>query len=173
MVTFQVTFFDQHQNVLEATSVEKLNLETKFEGADIKFCVNNSGNKKVLTLCPTTNGDDNLNKWQYITNGENYKLTIYQKEVKENSFTYKIKIIGGGEGSSEAADYSKTNFNPTKIEVIAGEEGQTTMEIRTAKGERKNYWFPNISEKIKVLLVPKYFRKNKSRIRSRSRFLLI
>jgi hypothetical protein len=148
--TFQVTFFDQHQNVLEATSVEKLNLETKFEGADIKFCVNNSGNKKVLTLCPTTNGDDNLNKWQYITNGENYKLTIYQKEVKENSFTYKIKIIGGGEGSSEAADYSKTNFNPTKIEVIAGEEGQTTMEIRTAKGERKNYWFPNISEKIKV-----------------------
>jgi hypothetical protein len=24
------------------------------------------------------------------------------------------------------------------------------MEIRTAKGERKNYWFPNISEKIKV-----------------------
>ena len=48
------------------------------------------------------------------------------------------------------SDYSKTYFNPTKIEVIAGEEGQTTMEIRTSKGERKNYWFPNISEKIKV-----------------------
>jgi hypothetical protein len=127
-----------------------LNLVTKFEGTDIKFCVNNADNKKVLTLCPVTNGDDNLNKWQYITNGENYKLTIYQKEVTENSFTYKIKIINGGDGSSEAADYSKTNFNPTKIEVIAGEEGQTTMEIRTEKGVRKNYWFPNISEKIKV-----------------------
>ena len=147
---FHVTFYDQYKNVLEATNVEKLNLITKFEGADIKFCVNNSGNKKVITLCPVTNGDDNLNKWQYITNGENYKLTIQQKEVVENSFTYKIKIIGGGEGSSEAADYSKTNFNPTKIEVIAGEQGQTTMEIRTEKGERKNYWFPNISEKIKV-----------------------
>ena len=148
--TFHVTFYDQYKNVLTADSVEKLNLVAKFEGADIRFCVSNSGNKKVITLCPVTNGDDNLNKWQYITNGENYKLTIYQKEVKENSFTYKIKIIGGGDGSSEAADYSKTNFNPTKIEVIAGEEGQTTMEIRTAKGERKNYWFPNISEKIKV-----------------------
>lgn len=145
--TFHVTFYDQYKNVLTADSVEKLNLVAKFEGADIRFCVSNSGNKKVITLCPVTNGDDNLNKWQYITNGENYKLTIYQKEVIENSFTYKIKIIGGGDGSSEAADYSKTNFNPTKIEVIAGEEGQTTMEIRTAKGERKNYWFPNISQK--------------------------
>jgi len=148
--TFQVTFYDQYKNVLDSSSIEKLNLITKFEGADIKFCVSNSDNKKVITLCPVTNGDDNLNKWQYITNGENYKLTIQQKEVVENSFTYKIKIINGGDGSSEAADYSKTNFNPTKIEVIAGEEGQTTMEIRTEKGVRKNYWFPNISEKIKV-----------------------
>ena len=147
---FHVTFYDQHKNVLDETQIEKLNLETKFEGADIKFCVNNSRNKKVITLCQPTGGNDNFNKWQYITNGENYKLTIKQKEVDENSFTYKIKIIGGGTGSSEAADYSKTNFNPTKIEVIAGEEGQTTMEIRTAKGERKNYWFPIISEKIKV-----------------------
>ena len=148
--TFQVTFYDQYKNVLDASSIEKLNLVTKFEGADVKLCVSNSDNKKVITLCPVTNGDDNLNKWQYITNGENYKLTIQQKEVVENSFTYKIKIINGGDGSSEAADYSKTNFNPTKIEVIAGEEGQTTMEIRTEKGVRKNYWFPNISEKIKV-----------------------
>ena len=147
---FHVTFYDQHKNVLDETQIEKLNLETKFEGADIKFCVNNSRNKKVITLCQPTGGNDNFNKWQYITDGENYKLTIKQKEVDENSFTYKIKIIGGGTGSSEAADYSKTNFNPTKIEVIAGEEGQTTMEIRTAKGERKNYWFPIISEKIKV-----------------------
>ena len=147
---FHVTFYDQYKNVLEASSVEKLNLITKFEGADIKLCVSNSGNKKVLSLCPATNGDDNINKWQYITNGDNYKLTIQQKEVIENSFTYKIKIIGGSDGSSEAADYSKTNFNPNKITIIAGEEDQTTMEIRTSKGVRKNYWFPNISEKIKV-----------------------
>ena len=147
---FHVTFYDQYKNVLEASSVEKLNLITKFEGADVKLCVSNSGNKKVLTLCQPTNGDDNINKWQYITNGDNYKLTIQQKEVVENSFTYKIKIIGGADGSSEEADYSKTNFNPNKITIIAGEEGQTTMEIRTAKDVRKNYWFPNISEKIKV-----------------------
>ena len=147
---FHVTFYDQYKNVLEASSVEKLNLITKFEGADVKLCVSNSGNKKVLTLCQPTNGDDNINKWQYITNGDNYKLTIQQKEVVENSFTYKIKIIGGADGSSEEADYSKTNFNPNKITIIAGEEGQTTMEIRTTKDVRKNYWFPNISEKIKV-----------------------
>ena len=147
---FQVTFYDQYKNVLEASSIEKLNLITKFEGTDIKFCVSNSGNKKLITLCPTSNGDDNINKWQYITNGDSYSLTIQQKEVIENSFTYKIKIVGGAEGSSEAADYTKTIFNPTKIQVVAGEEGSTTMEIRTAKEIRKNYWFPNPSEKIKV-----------------------
>ena len=62
-----------------------------------------------------------------------------------------MKITGGSpDGSSEEEDLSKTNFNPTNITIRAGEEGKTTMELRTAKGVRKNYWYPNPSEKIKV-----------------------
>lgn len=94
------------KNVLEALPIEKLNLIIKFKGSDIKFCAANSDNKKILILWPTSNGDYNLYKWQYVTNDDNYKLAIQQKEVFENSFTYKIKIINGRDGSSEMADYS-------------------------------------------------------------------
>ena len=72
---FSVTFFN--------------NLIAKFKGADIKFCVSNSGNKKVLTLCPATNGDDNINK---ITNGGKNKLTIQLKKPLQNNNNWRRTV---------------------------------------------------------------------------------
>ena len=147
---FELTFFDQYLNQLGSTKVQTLNIEPTLEGTDIKLCISNSGEKKVINLCPATNGDDNINKWQYITNGENYKLVLTDKDHADNVITYPLKITGGSEGSSDDTDLSKTDFNPEVISIIAGEEGSTVMELRTAKSVRKNYWYPNPSEKIKV-----------------------
>jgi len=148
---FELTFYDQFKNLItDPATVEKLDIVTTFEGADVKLCVNNNGYKKVAILCPSTNGDDNINKWQYVTNGDKYKLIVSENGVPENVIEYPIKIVGGSDGSSDPVDLSKTNFNPTTIEVDAGEEGQTIMELRTADGTRKNYWYPDINDKIKV-----------------------
>ena len=148
---FEILFFDQFSNSITNTEfVQNLNIIATFEGADIKLCVSNSGIKKIVTLCPSTNGDDNINKWQYITNGDNYKLQIQEKGVISNILTYKIKIIGGSDGSSGDEDFSKTYFNPYEITIQAGNEGKTIMEIKTKENIRKNYWYPDISEKIKV-----------------------
>ena len=148
---FEISFYDQFSNSITNTEfVQKLNILVTFEGADIKLCVSNSGIKKIATLCPSTNGDDNINKWQYITNGDNYKLHVQEKGVSSNILTYNITIIGGSDGSSEDEDFSKTYFYPNEITIQAGNEGKTTMEIRTAENIRKNYWYPNIAEKIKV-----------------------
>ena len=148
---FEISFYDQFKN--SYTNIEfinNLNIITTFVGADIKLCVTNSGIKKIATLCPSTNGDDNINKWQYITNGDNYQLIVQDKDIPENKITYPITIVRGDNGSSDDADYSKTNFNPTTITIQAGDEGKTIMEIRTKDNIRKNYWFSDISEKIKV-----------------------
>ena len=148
---FEITFCDQFKNsITNIEFVEDLDIDVTFVGADILLCVTNSGNKKIATLCPSSNGDDNINKWQYITNGDNYQLIVQEKGIPENKITYPITIIGGSEGSSGEEDFTKTNFNPTKITIQAGNEGKTTMEIRTKDNIRKNYWYPNISEKIKV-----------------------
>ena len=148
---FELTFFDQYLNQIESSIVQKLNIEPTFEETDIKLCIANSGNKKVISLCPSTNGDDNVNKWLYITNGENYSLKLQDKDNKENVITYPIKITGGAtDGSSEKTDLTKTYFIPDTIKTQAGSEGQTIMELRTSKNIRKNYWYPNPSEKIKV-----------------------
>ena len=148
---FELSFYDQFNNIItDVKFVEELDIEAIFEGADIKLCVSNSGNKKLLTLCPSTNGDDNINKWQYITNGNNYALIVQQKSVSTNNINYPIKIIGGYDGSSGEEDFSKTYFNPSIITIQAGNEGKTIMEIRTGENVRKNYWYPDISEKIKV-----------------------
>ena len=148
---FEISFYDQFSNSITNTEfVQNLNIIAIFEGADIKLCISNSGIKKIATLCPSTNGDDNINKWQYITNGYNYILHIQEKGVISNILTYKIKIIGGSDGSSSDEDFSKTYFNPKELIIQAGNEGKITMEIRTAENIRKNYWYPNIAEKIKV-----------------------
>ena len=148
---FELTFFDKYKNQLNEKAVQKLNIQPTLEGSDVKLCIANQGNKKVVTLCQSTNGDDNINKWQYITNGENYKLKLEDKDNKNNVKTYPIKITGGDiEGSSEETDLSKTVFIPDVIRTKAGVEGKTVMELRTAKEIRKNYWYPNPSDIIKV-----------------------
>ena len=130
--------------------VQKLDIKPIFSGADIKLCISNSNEKKIITLCPATDGDDNVNKWQYITNGDKYKLILEINDKTFNNIEYPLKITGGSEGSSDPEDFTKTTFQPSTIEIVAGEEGQTIMTINTADGIRKNYWYPNPSEKIKV-----------------------
>ena len=149
--TFELTFFDKYKNQMSSQVVEKLNVSVILDGIDIKLCVSNSGDKKIVNLCPASNGDDNINKWQYLTNGDNYKLIVQDKDNVSNKLVYPLKITGGAsDGSSGETDFSKTNFNPTKILIKAGEEGKTTMELRTGENLRKNYWYPNPTEKIAV-----------------------
>ena len=49
-------------------------LETKgtLEGTYIKSYVNNSGNTKLINLCPSEEGDDKENKYKYIINSQIY-----------------------------------------------------------------------------------------------------
>ena len=149
--TFELTFYDQFNNLItDSQFVEELDIDVTFVGADVKLCVSSSGNKKLATLCPPKNGDDNINKWHYVTNGDHYKLNVQQRSVPSNLIVYPIQIVDGYEGSSEEEDFTKTNFNPTEIKIKAGDEGKTIMEIRTAKNERKNYWYTDIPDKIKV-----------------------
>ena len=148
---FELTFFDEYLNQLDAQVVQKLNIEPTLEVTDIKLCISNAGNKKIIVLCPSTNGDENLNKWEFITNRDDYILKLQDKDDKNNVITYPIKIVGGpNEGSSDPVDLSKTHFEPEVIKTQAGVEGETLMELRTAKNVRKNYWYTNPSEKIKV-----------------------
>ena len=147
---FELTFFDLYSNQLSTSVVQNLNIIATFKGSDIKLCVSNSGNKKLINLCPSTNGDENPNKWNYLVNGDKYQLIIENKG-NGKQLVYQIKITGGAnDGSSDAIDFSKTSFNPEKIEVRAGFEGKTIMELRTNQNVRKNYWYENPSLKIKV-----------------------
>ena len=148
---FELTFYDEYLNQLDAEVVQKLNIEPTFETTDIKLCISNSGNKKIINLCPSSNGDDNVNKWQYLTSRDNYTLKLQDKDDEYNVITYPIKISGGDpEASSNKTDLTKTHFEPELINTQAGVEAQTIMELRTAEDIRKNYWYPNPSEKIKV-----------------------
>ena len=73
--------------------------------------------KKLAILCPSSNGDNNINKWLNITNENKYKLIVQEEYVSVNIITYPIKIIGGEDESFDDVDYSKTNFISTTIIV--------------------------------------------------------
>ena len=65
--------------------------------------------------------------------------------------SYPITIRDGSpDGSSDDPDFTKTYFSPKILNLIAGEEGKILMEIRTEFGQRKNYWYPEPNEKIKI-----------------------
>ena len=84
-------------------------------------------------------------------------MIIQDKNNKTNILTYPIVITGGAvDGSSDYADLSKTIFKPETIVAEAGVEGKTIMEIKTKDDKRKNYWYPNPSEKIKVEFIKEY-----------------
>jgi len=146
---FELTFFDKYKNQLEAFFVKTINIDA-FLNTDIKLCVTSSGKTKSVTICPSSGGDDNENKFKYLTNGD-YKLYIQDIDNPDNIIEYPITITGGSsEGSSEKVDLSKTYLNPESLSLIAGEEGFVNMELRTADRKRKNYWYPDANEKIKI-----------------------
>ena len=148
---FEVSFHDYYDNQLEAFIVNKINIGAVLQGTDIKLCVLDEGGKtKNIIVCPTENGDDNENKWKYLTNN-NYKLMIYEINVQENRLSYPIAIRDGSpDGSSDDPDFTKTYFSPKILNLIAGEEGKILMEIRTKFEQRKNYWYPEPNGKIKI-----------------------
>ena len=146
---FELTFFDKYDNQMESSIVQKYQVTPELRETDILLCITNSGNKKIVTICGDKNGDDNKNKWQYIVNGNNYKLFLISKS--NGNIQYPLNIIGGWkEGSVKNPDFSKTSFDPETITVEAGVEGKTTMEIKASDGKRKNYWYPSPSDKIKI-----------------------
>ena len=149
--TFEVSFYDPYLNQLDSLTVNKIQISAELEGTDVKLCVSNDGKIKTVTICPTSNGDDNENKWSYLTNGDNYFLKIYNDI---NIIKYPISITGGAsDGSSDNADFNKTKLEPMTLNLVAGEEGKFLIEIRTKNEERKNYWYPEPSEKIDIKFV--------------------
>ena len=146
---FELTFFDKYLNQLEAFFVKSINVDA-FLNTDVKLCVTSGGKTKSVTICPSSGGDDNENKFKYLTNGD-YKLYIQDTDNPDNIIEYPITITGGSsEGSSESVDFSKTYLNPESLSLVAGEEGYVNMELRTADRKRKNYWYPDANEKIKI-----------------------
>ena len=63
-------------NELDYYMVQSINVDAFLDGTDVKLCVTNSGDKKLVTVCASSNGDDNENKFKYLTNGANYKLNF-------------------------------------------------------------------------------------------------
>jgi len=148
---FELFFYDKFKNQLDESVVDKLRIDVTLDYTDVKLCVTNKGKTKTATVCPTTNGDDNENKFKYLTNGGNYKLNVQNIDYPDDLKTYPISITGGyPDGSSEPADYSKTLIEPSELNLKAGEEGVVKLELRTAKRQRKNYWYPDPNEKIKI-----------------------
>ena len=146
---FHVSFYDNYKNQLEASVVNNIKLTANLEGTDVKLCVSDDGKIKSITVCASSNGDDNENKWKYLTNGNNYYLTLVDNNSNQIKYRISLNGIYSG-GSSDKADLSKTSISPTTLNVIAGAEGKINVEIRTSDNIRKNYWYPEPSEKIKV-----------------------
>ena len=75
--TFELTFFDKYEYQIGSSIFQNMNIQPTLEETDFKLCINNSdNNKNIVYLCTAIDGDDNINKWQYIKNEENYKLML-------------------------------------------------------------------------------------------------
>ena len=148
---FELTFYDIYMNEIDEYFLNEMKIKAIFEGADIKLCLINSGQKKAITICPSSNGDDNENKFKYLTNGDEYKMKIQDENNLSNLIIYPIKITGGAsDGSSAPVDLANTEFEPNSLTLIAGEEGIVKMTLKTALSFRHNYWYPDANEKIKI-----------------------
>ena len=147
---FELFFYDKYQNqITDKTEVNGLVVTTDLVVTDVKLCVANKDITKTSTLCKESN-NENERKWQYVPNGENYQLVVKETTTKKE-VTFKIKITGGfSDGDSGPLDVSKTNIQPTKLTLTAGVEGSVQLELRTAEGKRKNYWYEKVEDNIKV-----------------------
>ena len=114
---FELSFYDKYQNQLDANIVNKINVDATLDGTDVKLCVRNGGKIKSVTICPTTNGDDNENKFKYLTNGD-YHLFIQDLDNLD-ILKYPITIKDGSpDGSSAPVDLSKTLIEPDTLNLI-------------------------------------------------------
>ena len=148
--SWKVLFRDQYGNVITDTTVtDNLKITVKFGDVNIRLCVTEENYYKLINVCSASNGDDNINKWYYLINGENYFLNV--TVVDYGKFDYKVKLIGGdSDGSSADVDLDKTKVEPSKLSLNAGEEGTANMTLYSIDGKRWNYWYPSISETVKV-----------------------
>ena len=147
--TFQLTFKDKYGNtIIDEDSISKINITPTFSGSDVKLCATNSGYHININVCTASNGDDNQNKWLYLSNGDDYSLTITENS---NKITYPLSLYGGDDsGSSAEVDLTKTVFTPESVSIMAGEEGSVLMELRTTDNKRKSYWYPDPSKNISI-----------------------
>ena len=147
---FELSFYDRFMNQLDQNTVNGMNVGATLENTDVKLCVNNGGKIKKLIVCPTSRGDDNENKYKYLINGV-YNLLIKNNNRPSEFVKYPIKITGGSSGgSSEPVALDKTTIEPASLTLAAGDQGKVKIQINTAKSQRKNYWYPEPKEKIKI-----------------------
>ncbi|MCQ2964003.1 MAG: hypothetical protein MJ203_00325 [archaeon] len=145
--TFEMELYDDYNNKIDNNEeIESYEVEAKLEGTDVKLCVYDVDGKKTITVCQP-NGDDNYNKFLYLNNKE-YTITVYKGSDKVET---KLLITNNsGSGSSAALDLSKTYFNPSEFDLVAGEKLIVLMELRAVDGLRKNSWYPDFKDDIKL-----------------------
>ena len=95
----------------------------------------------LITFCPASNEEDNINKWYYLING------TYGR------FDCKVKLVERNDNDSSAqVDLGKAKIETNKLILVAGEERTATMVLYSINGKRWNYWYPSIGETIKIKL---------------------
>ena len=100
---------------------------------------------KLVKVCGTSL--ENSNKWYYLVIGGSYSLIL--KDAKKKNITYPLQVNGAyNKGSSNATD--TIYLNPTKLTLVAGEQGKIYLELRTNDNVRKNYWYVNPDDNIKL-----------------------
>ena len=144
---FEILFFDKYENqITDKTEVNALVVTTDIVVTDVKLCVTNKDITKTSTVCKSENNNENERKWSYVPNGDNYQLIVKETTTKKE-VPYKIKITGGfSDGDSGPIDALKTFIEPTELTLTAGVEGSVQLELRTAEGKRKNYWYEKVEE---------------------------
>ena len=148
---FLLKFFDKYLNpIVNQTEIDELPIATQFMVTDVDLCVTNDVLSKLSDLCPT---DNNLNeeKWHYLPNGKDYRLIVIKTDNNE-TLLYPCELIDGyeSEDGPEAGPVDSVYLNPTELTLVAGEEDTVFMELRTQNGKRKNFWYPDTEESVKV-----------------------
>ena len=149
--TWKLIFRDKYGNEIHDSEItEKLDVSSFLGDVPIRLCVTDSSYTKLINVCKDQNGDDNQNKWYYLTNGDDYTLNV--TEPKLGKLGYPLTITGNDNDKCKTGevDLSKTTFDPNKLTLMAGEEGSTVMTLHTTDGDCWNYWYPNVNDIIKV-----------------------
>jgi hypothetical protein len=145
---FVMVLYDTYGNKYDSVPSD-MPFEVVFSGnlSNVKFCYEIVNDYISFYPCQDS---VNLKNWMFLVSQSGYSL---QLSSGNNSVTYKINLVGGtsdADASNGQIDVNKTFFNPTTLTTTAGNIATFMIEIRTTDGKRKNYWYDNPNDQIKL-----------------------